>query len=114
MMGRCNSGWHHIDSPAALRVSCHFTAGDLLGCTVAAFTERHPAFRLSISAGGGRGFTAAGPPDPHRGGRGGGGGGGGGVEQVKKKKKKKENGVKVEISLLREKIVVACVLVFIT
>ena len=53
MMGRCNSGWHHIDSPAALRVSCHFTAGDLLGCTVAAFTERHPAFRLSISAGGG-------------------------------------------------------------
>lgn len=51
MMGRCNSGWHHIDSPAALRVSCHFTAGDLLGCTVAAFTERHPAFRLSISAG---------------------------------------------------------------
>jgi len=43
MMGRCNSGWHHIDSLAALRVSCHFTAGDLCGlhsCSV--YTETPP------------------------------------------------------------------------
>lgn len=54
MMGRCNSGWHHIDSLAAFACKLSLHRWRPLGCTVAAFTQRHPAFRLSITAGGDR------------------------------------------------------------
>lgn len=49
-MDGVHRGWHRIDPLAASRGSCHFTAGDLWGCTVAVFAKRQSAFRLSIPA----------------------------------------------------------------
>lgn len=51
MMGQCNSGWHHIDSLGGFACKLSLHRWRPLGCTVAAFTERHPAIRPSVTAG---------------------------------------------------------------